>query len=162
MTFRRRWGRPITSLTPYSVGDALPRRNACTLTVSDRIQLLGRGPGAVSRGDQGSARDKAFRHLRGCSVVVGYREWPTKLRSGQLLHAYRARQLDRPKATRQVLQGSSFHWRPVRVPRNQLRLLTNLASRFVSPSMANKYGFSIPVYEGVDQVVEVSTGGERL
>lgn len=90
MTFRRRWGRPITSLTPYSVGDALPRRNACTLTVSDRIQLLGRGPGAVSRGDQGSARDKAFRHLRGCSVVVGYREWPAKLRSGQLLHASRA------------------------------------------------------------------------
>ncbi|GJN69361.1 NAD(P)H-hydrate epimerase [Purpureocillium lilacinum] len=37
-----------------------------------------------------------------------------------------------------------------------------IGGRFVSPSMANKYGFSIPVYEGVDQVVEVPTGGERL
>ncbi|GJN76961.1 hypothetical protein PLIIFM63780_000449 [Purpureocillium lilacinum] len=37
-----------------------------------------------------------------------------------------------------------------------------IGGRFVSPSMANKYGFSIPEYEGVDQVVEVPTGGERL
>ncbi|PNY23078.1 Meiotically up-regulated protein 182 [Tolypocladium capitatum] len=37
-----------------------------------------------------------------------------------------------------------------------------IGGRFVSPSMAKKYGFEIPEYQGVDQVVEVATGGEKL
>lgn len=36
------------------------------------------------------------------------------------------------------------------------------ADRFVSPSMAKKYGFEVPEYQGVDQVVEVATSGEKL
>ncbi|KAJ6446860.1 Meiotically up-regulated protein 182 [Purpureocillium lavendulum] len=37
-----------------------------------------------------------------------------------------------------------------------------IGGRFVSPSIAKKYGFDIPEYEGIDQVVEVSTTGEKL
>jgi len=34
--------------------------------------------------------------------------------------------------------------------------------RFVSPTIAAKYGFEVPEYEGVDQVVEVSSVGQKL
>ncbi|POR30905.1 Uncharacterized protein TPAR_08888 [Tolypocladium paradoxum] len=37
-----------------------------------------------------------------------------------------------------------------------------IGGRFVSPSMAKKYGFEVPEYQGVDQVVEVATSGEKL
>lgn len=34
--------------------------------------------------------------------------------------------------------------------------------RFVSPSIAKKYDFEVPQYEGVDQVVEVGVSGQKL
>ncbi|KAI5467819.1 NAD(P)H-hydrate epimerase [Mariannaea sp. PMI_226] len=37
-----------------------------------------------------------------------------------------------------------------------------IGGRFVTPSIANKYGFDVPHYEGVDQVVEVDLTGMRL
>ncbi|KAK5991227.1 NAD(P)H-hydrate epimerase [Cladobotryum mycophilum] len=37
-----------------------------------------------------------------------------------------------------------------------------VGGRFVSPAIASKYNFEIPVYEGVDQVVEVATTGQKL
>lgn len=37
-----------------------------------------------------------------------------------------------------------------------------LGGRFLSPAMAEKYGLDIPDYEGLDQVVEVSAGSEKL
>ena len=40
--------------------------------------------------------------------------------------------------------------------------VTESGGRFVSPSMAKKYGFEVPEYQGVDQVVEVATNGEKL
>jgi NAD(P)H-hydrate epimerase len=33
---------------------------------------------------------------------------------------------------------------------------------FVSPSIAAKYDFEIPDYQGLDQVVEISPTGEKL
>lgn len=35
-------------------------------------------------------------------------------------------------------------------------------SRFVAPSMARKYDFDIPEYNGVDHIAEVSNSSERL
>jgi NAD(P)H-hydrate epimerase len=32
----------------------------------------------------------------------------------------------------------------------------------VPPSIAKKYDFDIPEYHGLDQVVELSSGGERI
>ena len=42
--------------------------------------------------------------------------------------------------------------------------LTNLVQtiRFVSPTIAKKYDFELPEYEGIDQVVEVGAGGQKL
>jgi hypothetical protein len=34
--------------------------------------------------------------------------------------------------------------------------------RFVSPQIASKYGFDVPEYQGIDQVVEVATTEEKL
>ena len=39
---------------------------------------------------------------------------------------------------------------------------TDALSRFVSPDVAEKYGLELPVYEGIDQVVEVGHQGEKL
>ncbi|KAI1779216.1 YjeF N-terminal domain-like protein [Hypoxylon cercidicola] len=37
-----------------------------------------------------------------------------------------------------------------------------VGGRFVSPGIAKKYDFEIPEYQGIDQIVEVGTGGEKL
>ncbi|OTA97562.1 hypothetical protein M434DRAFT_248001 [Hypoxylon sp. CO27-5] len=37
-----------------------------------------------------------------------------------------------------------------------------IGGRFVSPSIAKKYDFEVPEYQGIDQIVEVSAGGEKL
>ncbi|KAK4117887.1 YjeF N-terminal domain-like protein [Canariomyces notabilis] len=37
-----------------------------------------------------------------------------------------------------------------------------IGGRFVTPAIAEKYGFDVPAYEGVDQIVEVGPGGLRL
>ncbi|XDG07520.1 hypothetical protein ABKA04_007135 [Annulohypoxylon sp. FPYF3050] len=37
-----------------------------------------------------------------------------------------------------------------------------IGGRFVSPGIAKKYDFEIPEYHGIDQIVEVGTGGEKL
>lgn len=34
--------------------------------------------------------------------------------------------------------------------------------RFVSPDIAEKYDLELPAYEGVDQIVEVGSSGEKL
>jgi hypothetical protein len=34
--------------------------------------------------------------------------------------------------------------------------------RFVSPDIAEKYDLFLPEYEGIDQVVEVASSGEKL
>lgn len=33
---------------------------------------------------------------------------------------------------------------------------------FVAPSIAKKYDFDVPQYEGIDQVVEVGSNGQKL
>ncbi|KAI2782268.1 YjeF N-terminal domain-like protein [Daldinia loculata] len=37
-----------------------------------------------------------------------------------------------------------------------------VGGRFVSPAIAKKYDFEVPEYQGIDQIVEVGTGGEKL
>ncbi|KAI1092993.1 YjeF N-terminal domain-like protein [Rostrohypoxylon terebratum] len=37
-----------------------------------------------------------------------------------------------------------------------------IGGRFVSPGIAKKYDFDVPEYQGIDQIVEVGTGGEKL
>ncbi|KAI2472239.1 YjeF N-terminal domain-like protein [Annulohypoxylon bovei var. microspora] len=37
-----------------------------------------------------------------------------------------------------------------------------IGGRFVSPAIAKKYDFEVPEYQGIDQIVEVGTGGEKL
>jgi NAD(P)H-hydrate epimerase len=37
-----------------------------------------------------------------------------------------------------------------------------VGGRFVSPSLAKKYNFEVPPYEGIDQVVEIGSGGQKL
>ncbi|KAH6643337.1 YjeF N-terminal domain-containing protein [Truncatella angustata] len=37
-----------------------------------------------------------------------------------------------------------------------------VGGRFVAPSIAKKYDFEIPEYQGLDQIVEVSVAGEKL
>ncbi|KAI1080616.1 NAD(P)H-hydrate epimerase [Whalleya microplaca] len=37
-----------------------------------------------------------------------------------------------------------------------------VGGRFVSPAIAKKYDFDVPEYQGIDQVVEISTGGQKL
>jgi len=37
-----------------------------------------------------------------------------------------------------------------------------VGGRFVPPSIANKYGFEVPEYAGIDQVIEVSPSGQKL
>jgi hypothetical protein len=44
----------------------------------------------------------------------------------------------------------------------QLGALTRFPTRFVAPSIASKYDFDVPRYEGIDQVVEVGTSEEKL
>ena len=40
--------------------------------------------------------------------------------------------------------------------------LTECTPRFVAPSIAKKYDFEVPRYEGIDQVVEVPSSGQKL
>lgn len=40
--------------------------------------------------------------------------------------------------------------------------LLNIKYRFVSPSIAEKYGFELPSYDGLDQVAEVGSSGQKL
>ena len=40
--------------------------------------------------------------------------------------------------------------------------MTDLPCRFVPPSIAQKYDFGLPPYEGIDQVVEVDAKGQKL
>lgn len=40
--------------------------------------------------------------------------------------------------------------------------LLTVMNRFVSPSIAEKYGFDVPSYEGIDQVAEVGSSGQKL
>ena len=35
-------------------------------------------------------------------------------------------------------------------------------TRFVPPGIVDKYDFDLPEYEGLDQVVEVGSDGQRL
>ncbi|KAI1408270.1 YjeF N-terminal domain-like protein [Hypoxylon sp. FL1857] len=37
-----------------------------------------------------------------------------------------------------------------------------IGGRFVSPAIAKKYDFEVPEYQGIDQIVEVGTEGEKL
>ncbi|KAM7198503.1 YjeF N-terminal domain containing protein [Rhypophila sp. PSN 637] len=37
-----------------------------------------------------------------------------------------------------------------------------IGGRFVAPAIAQKYDFDLPEYEGIDQTVEVSPGGQKL
>ncbi|KAI0883917.1 YjeF N-terminal domain-like protein [Annulohypoxylon maeteangense] len=37
-----------------------------------------------------------------------------------------------------------------------------IGGRFVSPAIAKKYDFEVPEYQGIDQIVEIGTGGEKL
>ncbi|KAI1246401.1 hypothetical protein MGN70_013300 [Eutypa lata] len=37
-----------------------------------------------------------------------------------------------------------------------------IGGRFVAPAIAKKYDFEVPEYQGIDQFVEVGSGGERL
>lgn len=37
-----------------------------------------------------------------------------------------------------------------------------IGGRFVSPAIAKKYDFEVPEYQGIDQIVEVGTGEEKL
>lgn len=37
-----------------------------------------------------------------------------------------------------------------------------VGGRFVTPSIAKRYGFEVPEYEGIDQIVEVGPTGHRL
>ncbi|KAJ4386599.1 hypothetical protein N0V93_009497 [Gnomoniopsis smithogilvyi] len=37
-----------------------------------------------------------------------------------------------------------------------------VGGRFVSPAIAEKYGFQVPEYQGIDQVVEVDVNGQKL
>lgn len=37
-----------------------------------------------------------------------------------------------------------------------------VGGRFVSPSIAKKYNFDVPEYEGIDQVVEIGSNGQKL
>ncbi|KAI1140910.1 YjeF N-terminal domain-like protein [Hypoxylon sp. FL0543] len=37
-----------------------------------------------------------------------------------------------------------------------------IGGRFVSPAIAKKYDFEVPQYPGIDQIVEVGAGGEKL
>lgn len=41
----------------------------------------------------------------------------------------------------------------------QLQLM---GDRFVPPSVAKKYDFEVPEYAGIDQIVEVSSTGQKL
>ena len=41
-------------------------------------------------------------------------------------------------------------------------LISEPQCRFVSPSIAKKYDFVLPEYEGIDQVVEVDANGQKL
>ncbi len=38
----------------------------------------------------------------------------------------------------------------------------NVAARFVPPAIAEKYGFEVPEYEGIDQVVELPASEQKL
>jgi len=40
--------------------------------------------------------------------------------------------------------------------------LLNFLVRFVAPEIAKKYGFDVPAYEGIDQIVEVGPEGLKL
>lgn len=40
--------------------------------------------------------------------------------------------------------------------------ITDSPRRFVPPSIAQKYDFGLPRYEGIDQVVEVDANGQKL
>lgn len=40
--------------------------------------------------------------------------------------------------------------------------LLTVMNRFVSPSIAEKYGFDVPSYEGIDQVAEIGSSGQKL
>lgn len=42
------------------------------------------------------------------------------------------------------------------------RCPSNAGCRFVPPTIAKKYDFDLPEYQGIDQIVEVGPSGEKL
>lgn len=40
--------------------------------------------------------------------------------------------------------------------------MTNVLCRFVSPGIEKKYDLYLPAYDGIEQVVEVGSNGEKL
>lgn len=48
------------------------------------------------------------------------------------------------------------------IPVSVLPRITKILHSFVAPSIAKKYDFEVPPYEGIDQVVEVGPSGQKL
>lgn len=141
-----------------------------------RLQFLRGSPGAVPRGHPGAPEHKGPGNIGGRPIILEYRDRTTVDRPWKHLPPPSSRQPHRAEAVGQALQGEALCRGQVRtstapVPRDIPRAgnerdpwvsITDLCCRFVSPSIAQKYDFEVPQYEGIDQVVEVDANGQKL
>ncbi len=72
-------------------------------------------------------------------------------------------ELDGSKAACEVLQGKAFHWWQVSdIDQTSSCMVVDFLNRFVSPDIRKKYDLELPEYEGIDQIVEVGSNGQKL
>jgi len=91
-------------------------------------------------------------------------EGPPKSGLGSTFQPAALISLTAPKPLVKFFKGRQFiGGRYVLCPRHSLWSWSfSRHHRFVSPAIAKKYDFDVPQYQGIDQVVEVGTDGQKL
>jgi NAD(P)H-hydrate epimerase len=92
-------------------------------------------------------------------------EGPPKSGVGSNFHPDFLISLTAPKPLVKHFKGRHFiggRYVPSSTPPLNRSVSLTVRLRFVAPGIAKKYGFDVPAYEGVDQIVEVGPEGLKL
>lgn len=89
-------------------------------------------------------------------------EGPPKSGLGSTFHPTALISLTAPKPLVKFFKGRHFIGGRCVPLDNLLQAAAKKKSRFVAPAIAKKYEFDVPEYDGIDQVVEVGTSGQKL
>lgn len=135
-----------------------------SLTWGYRIQLLWSSPGTFPRRHPGARRSQGAGHFGRRPLRVGHRDRPAQLRAGQCLHAHGTCEPHCSQTARKTFRGTAFRRRTVSVPWSEQgeHVSTDERKSFVPPSIAKKYDFDMPTYDGIDQIVEIATTGGKI
>ena len=96
------------------------------------------------------------------TIIMEYRRRPAGIRSRGQIPSRDSDQSDCTKAACQAFHRHPFCWwkvKPTSLSLSRLSCITGLFDRFIPQSVAEKYDLDIPDYQGVDQIVEISSTG---